>query len=330
MNRDRGSAGQGVVVRLGLSVLVFAAAGWLLMNRQYVLDQVAVWSYEPTQEVDRLAAVTNMSEEAEFYFFASQPELQARDEFNTSCQSVQSEKTAVLGCYASQRIYLYDIDNPRLSGVVEVTAAHEMLHAAYDRLDEAERRHVDQLIEKAADNIRDPDLAELLQEYAKTEPTERVNELHSILGTQFRDVGDDLEAYYARYFDNRSALVKMYEDYRAVFKNLEKQQRDLVTQLDSLAVEINNLTTAYNRATEAYAADVAAYNSRQYSSQSAANSDRQALLARQGELAQQRARIIELRNQYERLRQQLRELNLQSVELNQSINSNLTPVEEVE
>ena len=39
-------------------------------------------------------------------------------------------------------IYLYHVENEELSGITEVTAAHEMLHAAWIRLDEREKEVV--------------------------------------------------------------------------------------------------------------------------------------------------------------------------------------------
>lgn len=316
---------------LVLSVVFFAAAGWLFFNRQYVLDKVAVASYQPTEEIRSIVRAVDMSKEGEFYFYASRPAVQDRDEFNVSCRSVQSEKTAVLGCYDTQRqIYVFDVNNPQLEGIVEVTAAHEMLHAVYDRLSDEERAHVDGLIDEQARHITDPDLQELLAEYAKTEPTERLNELHSIIGTQYKSLSPELEDYYARYFDDRAKVVALYDDYHQVFEKLETRQEYLVSQLESLAGRINGLIPTYNQNAADFTRDVNSYNRRQYTTQAEADADRQALLARQRNLESQRSQIIRLQDQYESYRRELVELNLRSAELNQSVNSTIAPLKEVQ
>ena len=64
----------------------------------------------------------------------------------------------MLGCYILNKgIYVYDITDDRLAGVRQVTTAHEMLHAAYDRLSVKERAQVDAMTAAAyekLDNIR--------------------------------------------------------------------------------------------------------------------------------------------------------------------------------
>ena len=36
--------------------------------------------------------------------------------------------------------YIYNVNDERLNGLKEVTAAHEMLHAAYERLPESDKK----------------------------------------------------------------------------------------------------------------------------------------------------------------------------------------------
>ncbi len=54
--------------------------------------------------------------------------------------AVAWKRNAILGCYnpSSRDIYIYNVTNSELDGVKEVTAAHEMLHAAWERLSESE------------------------------------------------------------------------------------------------------------------------------------------------------------------------------------------------
>ena len=64
---------------------------------------------------------------------------------SSNCDT-EERTTAILGCYYQRHIYLFDINNKELDGTLDVTAAHEMLHAAYDRLNFFERSYVDGLI----------------------------------------------------------------------------------------------------------------------------------------------------------------------------------------
>lgn len=330
MEEAGGNRRGSVAVRLLVSLLLLATAAWLIINRQYAMDQLAVWTYQPTSEVASIARTTTMSEEGKFYFYASRPQVQERHDFNDSCRSVLSEESAVLGCYAAQQIYIYDVNDQRLNGIEEVTAAHEMLHAAYERLSARERQEVNRLIEARAERITDPQIIELLKIYERTEPGERLNELHSILATQVKEVGPDLEAHYVRYFDDRQRIVSLYNDYNTVFVQLKARQEQLAAELERLASRINSDTQRYNDDARAFEADVRAYEQRTYTSQAAADADRQALLARQAALESLRQSIEAARQEYDQKYQQLQALNMQSLSLNQSFNSSLEPVQTVD
>src|SRR6185295_11567695 len=87
-------------------------------------------------------------------FYVYHPVLEDKQAFNSHC--TDSEKTIVLGCYISRTgIYLYDVTDSRLNGVEQVTAAHETLHAAYERLSSSERKRVDGLTAQAFAQVTD-------------------------------------------------------------------------------------------------------------------------------------------------------------------------------
>lgn len=334
MEHPRQVAGRGaMVVRFLLSILLLFIAGWVVLNRQYVMDQLAVWSYQPTTEVSQLVAKTSMSDEARFYFYASNPQINDRQEFNKSCKSVQTEKTAVLGCYSAQQIHLFDIEDERLEGIVEVTAAHEMLHAAYERLDNGERQRVDALLTQEADSVTDPDFRALIQEYEKTNPAERTNELHSIIGTQIPEIDDELEAYYGRYFKDRQAVIGLYEQYNEVFAELSAEQDRLIRELNTIAANVKAEQQSYEVAVATFNAEADRFNRAAQSgnmSRQEFNDERSRLVGLQNQLVQQRNNINQQIDQYNQLRNRLLAINTQVIDLNQAINSTLTPVEGVE
>lgn len=323
-NRSRG------YVRLVFSFVLFALALALFLNRQAILDQAIFWQFKPSDEVAALAERASLSERGRFYFYASQPELQNREAFNHSCDTLRGSETVVLGCYAAHRIYVFNVTDPKLDGIKEVTAAHEMLHAAYERLNESDRKRVDALINAAAANVVDDNLKKLLQEYDKTEPGERSNELHSILGTQVRNIGPELEDYYKQYFVDRSAVVALSEKYEEVFNNLRAEQDQLASELERMAAELSTESRSFNDAITQLNKDIGVFNDRAesgaFSSQAQFNAERAELVARQEQLRTQQSAIAAKIALYDEKRKQLEAVNSQAEALNSSINSKLSPV----
>src|SRR4051794_37278270 len=129
------------VVLVAALLVVFAP--WDPQRGQAISDQVAGWLSPAPPEIVALADATGMSETGRRIFFATSPELDDSASFNAHCPV---DEQIVLGCYALGEIYLYRVTDERLAGTNEVTAAHEMLHAAYERLPGPDRAHVDALI----------------------------------------------------------------------------------------------------------------------------------------------------------------------------------------
>lgn len=317
-------------LRLGLSIVLLLGAIWLFLNRQIVIDQVAYWQYKPTAEIAELADHASMSDEGRYYFYASSPQVQNRQEFNNSCNTTRTQETVVLGCYTGRHIFVFNVEDAKLDGIKEVTAAHEMLHAAYDRLSQSELARINTLLDKAAKTTTDENLKSLLSAYDKSEPGERLNELHSILGTQVHNLDPELEDYYKQYFSDRAALVNLSDKYESVFNSLKSQQQQLASELEQLAQDLTAESANYNQAIIQLNADIDAFNDRAnnggFSSQSQFNSERNSLVAQQDTLKAQRNSLNAKIAQYNEKRQALEAINSQADALNRSINSNLSPV----
>ncbi len=215
--------------------------GWILFaNRNGILDYLTLRNYQPPAAIQALATETTMTPSAEHLFFVNKPVLAEKKLFNQHCTD-GSDQVATLGCYKGDRrgIYLYDVTDARLNGVEEVTAAHEMLHQAYDRLAPAEKQRVDGLLQTYYEQLTDPFILDQMETYKKTEPDQLVNEMHSIFGTQVRDLPAELETYYQQYFTDRSKIVGFYDQYQAEFTQRRKQIADYDAQLDSLKSQID-------------------------------------------------------------------------------------------
>lgn len=330
MSTPQPQRSQSIAGRLVFIVIVLAIAAGIFYYRQAIVDQVNVWAYRPSGEVQALAARASLSEKGTYYYYASRPELQQRDSFNNSCGSAVGEKTAVLGCYVMQRIFLFDIDDKQLDGIKEVTAAHEMLHAAYDRLSTRDRARIDDLLQIEAQKITDPAFVDLVAEYEKTEPGERFNELHSLIGTQVGSISPELEAYYKTYFKDRAQVVALYKKYESVFADLKSQQEKLANELEQLSEQISTEVTQYNRDIAQLNSDVETFNTRAqnggFSSQAAFNAERNRLVARQNALAATRDGLNVTISTFNTKREQLAAINSQAEALNRSINSSLDPL----
>ena len=322
--------GPGRVVGLVIGALVVVALGitgtWVLTHPQRVTDQFTVWNFTADATIDSYAERSTMTDEGRFLFFASRPEVSPAGEFDAHCSS-QLEDVGILGCYqhADKRIYLYDVTDDRLDGIEEVVAAHEMLHAAWDRMSAAERDTLEPLLEAAAaTKADDPDFAKTLEYYAQAEPGERLNELHSIIGTEFPDVSPELEAHYALYFSDRAALVQLHETSHAVFQQQQDAIDVIVAQLEALQESVDTDYASYNSSYDQLNADILDFNARadagDFTSPSQFNAERNSLISRQADLDAFYATIADRKAQYDALLGQLDDLNAVVDDLNQSIN----------
>lgn len=314
---------------LSIALLCVAVATALFWNRQYIIDQVSVWQYQPNVEINEIVERSGMEGAGEFYFYASHPRLLDAAAFNETCER-KEEATAILGCYNGQYIYIYNVTDAKLDGIREVTAAHEMLHAAYDRLADGEKQRVHQLIDAEFESLKDnQELAERLAFYERTQPGERYNELHSIIGTEVATVGKELEAHYSKYFDDRSKTVKLHEKYAGVFRELQQRGEALSQQLTQLGDEIERESASYNTDVSQFNRDVEDFNQRaesgSFSSQAEFSNERALLVAR-GDALEARRRAINAKvAQYETLRAELAGIATESEALNRSIDSSLAP-----
>jgi hypothetical protein len=212
------------------------AVGFL--QRQAIVDWARLRNYQPSAEVAALVSRTTMDAKAKHIFYVAHPQLSDRDTFSSQCPG--GEETIVLGCYVSNlHIYIFNVSDPRLEGVREVTAAHEMLHAAYARLSGKERARIDALTAQTFDSLQDSRVQETIAAYRAKDASVVPDELHSILGTEVRNLPPELETYYKRYFINRSVVVAFSEKYEAVFGERKALEDSYVAQLKQLQDQID-------------------------------------------------------------------------------------------
>lgn len=215
-----------------LTITVVIGLGFAWANRRDIQDWWALRDYTPPSDVVELADITTMTDGARRVFYVNNPLIVDEVQFNSACKP---ESTIVLGCYIPRDgIYLYDVDDPRLDGVKQVTAAHELLHAEYERLSADEKGRVDSLTQQTLSTITDQRILDTVEEYRKNDPSVVPNELHSILASEVRELPDELEEYYSKYFLNRQKIVEFSEKYEAEFSS----RRDTVNQYDQQLAQL--------------------------------------------------------------------------------------------
>lgn len=210
---------------------VIAGSLFAWSQRQAIYDWARLRDYKPPAEIARLATETTMSDAARRLFYVHRPELNDRSVFYQNCHE-QSEHTIVLGCYvAGVGIYIFNVDDPRLEGVEQVTAAHEMLHAAYDRLSKEEKVRIDRLTGKVFENIHNDRIRKNVESYRARDASVVPNELHSIIATEVRDIPEELETYYKQYFSNRLKIVAFSERYESVLTSRRSKAATLEAEI---------------------------------------------------------------------------------------------------
>lgn len=321
-NRSTFRTVAGFVVLAGVII-----AGVLLwVNRLAVADDIRLIGYTPPANISTLASQIQFTQEGQRLFYASHPSIEDKATFNPHCQANEAGQ-AVLGCYTKDSIYVYNVTDSRLDGVQEVTAAHETLHAAYARLSDSERTTVDGMIQRFYDNklANDAAFKERFSVYDSLSQADKLNEFHSIFGTEVASLSPELETYYKQYFKDRSIISADYAKYQAPFDALKNEQSNLQTQIDTLKTEIQSSKTQYETDRTALDADIKAFNQKSnsggYTSQSDFSSDRSALVSRSNALNAEADDINSKIDQYNNAVNQYNSLSIQTEDLQNSLNS---------
>lgn len=309
------------------AIVIVVGAAWVWLNRQYLQDWMVVQNYTPSAEVAAITQRATMNQQGTFLFYASQPQISDAATFNQQCTRRETS-TAILGCYDGLRIYLYNVSNDELDGIKEVTAAHEMLHAAWQRLSDSERTRLGALLEQAYDKVKTPALEERMAYYERQQPGERANELHSILGTESGDLGEDLEHHFAQYFTDRQEVVRLHARYEAVFTSLQQQAEALRQEIETMVTTLNQDIAAHNQAVMQLDQDIIAHNNSYAAldrtdagAVNAYNARRSNLMARGEALDQQERQLDVRREQYNQKLQQYNQLAIRAETLTDSVDS---------
>lgn len=315
-----------------IASVLLVAAGFMWLERQLILDSIQYYQYTPSSQVEEITSQLSLTDRSKFLFYASHPAVEDKDSFNKHCERREAT-SPILGCYGNQRIYVYDIKDERLDGIQEVTAAHELLHAIYERLSDGEKQRINSLLQAAYDSVADDELKKRMEYYSENEPGEHYNELHSIIPTEFKEIGSELDEYYKQYFTDRQAIVELHTKVDSQFTKLSTEADDLVKKINALASRINNDTEAYNSGVANLNSKVVAFNNKNasggFTTQAEFNAERSVLEAERAQLEVLRGNVKANIDTYKQLKLQYDSISTQIESLNESIDSVLSDEPEI-
>lgn len=309
---------------LPLALIVLALLVYFSIDFFDLADRFSALGYEPTPAVVALESSISLTDKGSLIFAASRPELSDRDSFNKNCRKDDLE-ISILGCFTDSHIFIYNVDSPELAGIEESTLAHELLHAVWARLSDQEKSKLTPALDEAYGNNK----ATLDAELVHYDSSLIHDELHSRLGTEFRDLPDALESHYQKYFSDRAKIVSFFEAYNGEFKALKAAADSLLAEIDTLRSEIDTKTSAYYTAIDSLNASIADFNNRAnsgyFTSSAAFERERATLVAETNRLSGAYAEIDSLVARANTLIEEYNNNLARAEDLNNAINSNLTP-----
>lgn len=170
-------------------------------------------------EISAIASSSSMTAFAKRTLIENNPALVDRSTLNDLCSNSSGVS---FGCFRKKgnvtKILIADLRSSRVSEIVDVTTAHEMLHAAYDDLDEDAKLEFRKMAENFLKNSNERDFVfERLKLYEKEAAHGQLNEVHSILGTEILNLSPELELHYAKFFVNRASVVSKANSFKDIF-----------------------------------------------------------------------------------------------------------------
>lgn len=227
-----------------------------VLNREWIYDWLRGATYQPTVEMVEIRNKLQLTGRGEFLFNAAQPELNEAADFNVNCRQDESE-VAVLGCYTLGNIYVYNITDTKLAGIRELTAAHELLHAVWARMDESEKKELEPILQQ----VYQGNLDILKDDIGTYTESEKLEEMFVRAGTEIKQLPVVLEKRYAEIFKDQDKVVDFYDSYIAVFREIKVRMEKLVSEIEILKNEIDTKMLVYNAEVAALDADIASFNS---------------------------------------------------------------------
>lgn len=186
---------------------LLALLGWAYLHRVTVTDWVFFATHQPSAQTERVATAAGLTPAGRRLLLRSNPHFAGAATIQQVCDAER------LGCLTSQG-EIYVLDDPASPQQTVVTAAHEMLHLAYRRLSDSQKTAIAPDLQAG---INQHDADGLHDELAgQTSAADRLDEAHSLLGTEYAKLPAKLETYYQTYFTDRGKVVEAERQAEAV------------------------------------------------------------------------------------------------------------------
>ena len=315
----------GVKFKLVLLTVIVGLVLFVWPNTQLLTDMILAHNVRLNGELGAMAGRLELTSRADLILRASEPQLQTKQQFNQNCQ--RKEATAfILGCYNGRSIFVYQVNNQELAGISEVTLAHELLHAVYRRMTPQQRTHINQLLVTDYNRVKTSELEQRMKLYQRTQPGEFENELHSILGTEFAGLSEELEQHYRQIFKNRQAIVAMNQASQRPFWQKQQVLERLKAEIASDEMTLKQRQADYEQAVRAFNTEVAKFNQRAstaggFQTQAEFQARRAELASRQAQLRQRQSQLTTAITQLNQKIDRYNQTNLAMHELNRSLDS---------
>ena len=310
-----------------MAVVAVIVVVTIVLNRVFLRDFFKGLAYQPTTDMILLKTNLGLTDGGDLIFRASWPELNGKEEFNEHCRTVETT-TAILGCYTDETIYVYDITDKRLDGIREATLAHELLHAVYARMSDAERKDLKPYLDEVYNKNKDV-LGDELNIYSESEQYE---ELYVRAGTEIKKLPIELEKHFEKYFTDQDLIAGYYNKYVSVFKDLEKYIKELKDELDQKLAVIDSMKSEYEQRLTVLNTDIEEFNTCAmtvgcFSTEREFYAKRDALIAEKDALINMYNEINNLVDSYNAVVSEYNKNIIYSQTLNSAINSTSTPGE---
>ncbi|MCX6727849.1 MAG: hypothetical protein NTX11_03500 [Candidatus Saccharibacteria bacterium] len=229
-------------------------------------DQFTVAFYSGPEKVKQLADQSGMNQHGKALFYSTNPEIVDYPTIQNHCPG-DSDQIIEYGCFiqTDNKIYILNIPDDRISGLMNISAAHEMLHKAYSEMDSTEKTTINSEVESMkTSNIDDKDFNDMVQPYLdnKVDVATLDNELHSLIGTEVAISDSQLEEHYSKYFTSRQNNVDAERQVRSTISEIESSLTAERTRIDGLGTQLNH-TLEVTKGVKKYM-DSASYNGNIY------------------------------------------------------------------
>jgi len=288
------------------------------------------WMYQPTAEVVEMRENLDLTSKGERIFNAVHPTLEESEVFNQVCNS-HNVDISLLGCYTEGKIYVYEIQEEQLATANKVTMAHELLHAAWERMYSWERDQVQTWLEEVYNERREWFDGEL-ETYNESD---RIEEIYARAGTKLEELPSDLENHYAKYFRDRAKIVTYYREYEMPFLELKLRLEELVAEVEKTKAEIDQERDEYMAGVNKLDEEISEFNNCAgtvgcFASQTEFARRRNNLLAERTVLEEKRVALNQKITENNARIEEYRKIQQSLGRLNDAMNSNVELVEETQ